>query len=105
MYTVTAQLRLLLLAFLSLSILGCKSVSTVPSIPPTAPEVPCQKGATDPTPAAPRASDWVDAYGMISEPAVTWINEVLALLDEERELRQQEHNCLDELEKKGHIRQ
>ena len=41
----------------------------------------------------------------LSEKAVSWIRDILALLDKEREYRKVEHGCLDEHEKKGDITQ
>lgn len=39
----------------------------------------------------------------LSEQAATWIASVLGLLDAERTLRGQEHDCLDAAEQKGLI--
>lgn len=105
MSTVIRQLRLLMLVLLSLSILACKSVSTVPSMPPTAPEVDCKKGASETTPPAPKSDRWIDQYGRISEEAATWMDKILALLGTERALRKGTDDCLDSHEEAGTIRQ
>jgi hypothetical protein len=42
---------------------------------------------------------------MVSEKAVTFVTDLLSLLTAERALRVVEHNCLDDAEKKGLIRQ
>lgn len=71
-----------------------------------APRVSCRKQATGPTPAAPREGEWVETRNgtaALSEQAATWIASVLGLLDAERTLRGQEHDCLDAAEQKGLI--
>ena len=84
-----------------------------PSIQPTPPVVDCKQPATSPISAAPAADQWVDATpgvmgaGMarLSEKAAVWIIELLGTVKKERDYRKIEHECLDEHEKKGLIRQ
>lgn len=77
----------------------------MPSMPATAPEVRCKKGASSPTPKAPREDEWVDQYGRLSQVAADWIDDVLVLLGKERALRKGTDECLDAHEKAGTIRQ
>jgi hypothetical protein len=87
---------------------ACNSVSTKPSIPPTAPEVRCQQPATPALSKACPADRWIetrDGKARLSECAVAWIAETLGVLRKERELRKIEHACLDEHEARGTIRQ
>lgn len=71
----------------------------------TPPSVRCKQPATKPVAHPPEEAQWVDSYGRLSEPAATWIVDVLAILEEERKFRKIEHGCLDEAEKAGHITQ
>lgn len=90
---------------------ACSTRSTLPSSGPTAeivekaqvPRVSCKKQATERISRAPRNEEWVNTDGQLSELAASWIARVLGLLDKERELRRQEHACLDGHEKKGVI--
>jgi hypothetical protein len=41
----------------------------------------------------------------LSEKAVSWIRDLLGIIDKEREYRGIEHRCLDEHEKRGDITQ
>lgn len=94
---------------------GCKSVSTVPSVKPTIPEVRCQQADSPDIAPAPRPDEWIDytppmpghAQGSarLSERAVLWIVDVLGVVRKQRGLREIEHACLDDAEAKGLIRQ
>jgi hypothetical protein len=42
---------------------------------------------------------------MVSEKAVTFVTDILSLLAEDRAMRKVEHDCLDDAETKGLIRQ
>lgn len=94
-----------------LPLTACNKQLTRPSSGPTAeviekaqvPRVSCKKQVTEKTPRAPRQEEWVNTDGQLSEIAAAWIARVLGLLDKERELRRQEHACLDGHEKKGVI--
>ena len=93
---------------LALCLTACSSQSTKRYVEPTAPTVRCKKPATSATPPAPASGEWVAVVGgtvVLSERAATWIAEVLGLLDKERELRGEEHACLDDHEKRKIIRQ
>lgn len=90
---------------LVLLLAGCGGMST---IKPQAPLVQCKQAVSAPTPPAPRADAWVDdSFGMarLSQEAVDWIVEVLALREKDVQLRAIEHACLDGYEKDGQIRQ
>ncbi len=68
----------------------------------------CQQPATPPIPDAPCSDCWVglvDGVVQLSQSAATWVVEVLGTLDKERELRAEEHRCLDEHERRGIIKQ
>ena len=109
-------LHLLLLALASiLSISACKTTSTLPSVEQTPPEVRCKQQDAPAVPRAPRDSEWIEwtppqpgkAQGdaRLSRKAVLWIAEALGVTEKLRGLRAVEHNCLDELEKRGLITQ
>jgi hypothetical protein len=105
--TANPRVRSLLLALAcALSIPGCKTASTLPSIAPTAPEVRCKQPDTPPIAKAPRGDEWVDKdRGQLSERAAVWVGALLGTVDKEREYRRIEHACLDKHEKRGDIRQ
>lgn len=108
------RLLLLVLAF-TLSISGCKTTSTLPSVEPTPPEVRCKQQSAPAVPRAPRGNEWIDwtppAVGKtqgaarLSRKAVLWIAETMGVVEKLRGLRTVEHDCLDELEKRGLITQ
>lgn len=78
-------------------------------------EVRCKQGASKEVPPEPRDTEWVTYYppsppatqgmAVLSEKAVLWIIDVLSVAKERKDLRQVEHDCLDQAEKKGLIRQ
>lgn len=90
--------------------------STVPTVPVAPPEVRCAQKTIDPlTPAAPRANEWVEwappldqknaGVARLARKSLNWITDVLAVVETLRGVRKQEHDCLDELERKGLITQ
>ena len=110
------RLPLLLMVLVStLSMTACKTVSTVPSVAPTPPEVRCKQPASPPIPAAPRKDKWLEwlpplpgekqGVARLSESAARWIVDVLGVAEKREGLRNVEHECLDALEKKGLITQ
>ncbi len=92
-------------------------MSTPPSVRPTPPVVSCKQPAGPDIPPAPREDEWIEfipplagvsgAQGVarLSERAVTWIIEAVTVTRKEKALRKIEHDCLDEAEKQGLIRQ
>ena len=98
---------------------ACKTGSSVPSklltVEPEKPEVRCKQQAAPTVRSPPAASEWVEwrpptpgqAQGTarLSEAAVLWIAETLAVTATLRELRRVEHECLDDAERRGLIRQ
>ena len=86
---------------LLLLLTGCATTAQVPSVR-------CKQPAVPANPTPPAADEWVsDLWGaaVLSESAVVWIQGVLGVSAKQRALRQVEHDCLDELEDKGLIRQ
>lgn len=73
-----------------------------------------QQDAPDLAP-APREDEWVQyvpplpgfslGAAMLSERAVVWVIDAATVVRKLRGLRQVEHDCLDEAEKKGLIKQ
>lgn len=84
-------------------------------VKPTIPDVRCKQQAAPDVQAAPRADQWIDCAPprpgekvescRLSEKAVLWIADTLSVVTKLRGLRDTEHGCLDEAEKKGLIRQ
>lgn len=119
----TKSPRLPLLSLLALACIlstsGCKTVSTVRSekltVKPTAPQVRCKQQAAPGIHAAPRSDEWIESVparpgasaeaARLSEKAVAWIVDTMGVVTKLRGLREVEHACLDEAEKKGLIRQ
>lgn len=94
---------------------ACNTVSRVPNIKPTPPQVDCQQSLASIPPEPPAADAWVQyvepstmwtsGVARLSEEAAQWVIDVLASARNERALRKVEHDCLDAHEKAGVIRQ
>lgn len=90
---------------LALALAGCASAP--PSIEPQPPLVDCRQPTPAPTPAAPRADQWVeDAQGgaRVSQRAARWVLAILALREADGAQAAAQERCLDDLERAGHIR-
>lgn len=80
-----------------------------------APLVDCKQPASPAVPKEPGADEWVEwnpprpgkteGEARLSERAVTWILDVLKVVQVSEGYRKVEHNCLDAHEAKGLIRQ
>lgn len=80
------------------------------------PEVRCKQEDDPDVSPAPREDEWIDytpprpgesgpGATRLSEAAVAWILDAMGVVRKQKGLRKVEHNCLDESEKKGLIRQ
>ena len=92
--------------FLVLALLlpACRTLPP-PSTPPTPPDVrQCREGHTRDVSSVP----WLAAGQPITDRWMkamwNWSNDALGILTQERQLRQAEHDCEDELAKEGYIR-
>lgn len=84
-------------------------------VQPAIPEVRCKQPAGRVVQPMPKDDEWVqwlpappgEARGVarLSERAVTWILDTLAVVQQEKGLRKVEHDCLDNAEQKKLIRQ
>jgi hypothetical protein len=85
------------------------------TVKPTAPQVRCKQQAAPDIAPAPRSDEWIEytppkpgepqGAARLSERAVTWVIDAMAVVAKLRGLREVEHACLDDAEKKGLIRQ
>lgn len=85
------------------------------TVKPTAPQVRCKQQAAPDISPAPRSDEWIEytppkpgesqGAARLSERAVVWIVDAMSVVTKLRGLRTVEHECLDEAEKKGLIRQ
>jgi len=115
MFTKSRRPLLLLFSVLAciLSISGCKTLSTVPSVKPTPPEVRCKQPDGPDVKTAPRSDQWIEwlpglngpGIARLSEKAAAWIADTLGVVRTEKGLRKVEHDCLDKLDDKGLITQ
>lgn len=113
------SLRLSLLALACiLSMSGCKTGSVkreLPQLKQEAPLVNCKQPPPPAIPTEPKADEWIEwnpprpgkteGEARLSERAVTWILDVLGVVRVSEGYRNAEHKCLDQLERKGLIRQ
>lgn len=76
--------------------------TTPPAAPP--PIVDCRQPHAGDVPPPPAADEWVEAPGRLSERAALWVLEALGVGARERALRMREHECEDELRRRGDIR-
>jgi len=80
---------------LALLLAGCTTVPVVTRQPEPPDVTQCRQGRTDTAPPAPR--DWL-------RDGPAWAIAVLAILQDERQLRAREHGCVDRMKGEGIVR-
>lgn len=88
-----------------------------PTVQPAIPEVRCKQPAGRSVAPLPKEDEWVEwvppkpgsndrtGAARLSERGVSWILDVLGVVQQEKGLRKVEHDCLDNAERRKLIRQ